>query len=518
MNLRPYQEAALDGIYRSWREFKRTLLVLPTGTGKTIVFSHVAQREVEQGRRVLILAHRDELLQQAADKLLRSTGLAAAVEKAGDSAEGSLFPVTVGSVQTLMRTKRLERFSRDHYDTVIVDEAHHCLSESYQRVLEYFSGRVLGVTATPDRGDKRNLGQYFEDIAFEYSMRDAIRDGFLCRIKAQTIPLAIDLGNVRVTAGDFNDADLGTALDPYLPQIAAAIPADRKTLVFLPLIATSQKMEACLAARGIPVRHVDGTSQDRRDVLRWFSEPGPRVVCNSMLLTEGFDEPSITCVVCLRPTKIRSLYAQIVGRGTRIHPGKSDLLILDFLWHTSKHELCHPACLVAEKLEEAAKMQELQEAAAGKPDEQAQLDLEDLEASAKQDVIRERERALAEELERHRRKASKTVDPLDFALSLHAEDLQFYEPVMPWQAAPPSDKQLEVLERFGFSRESIPSKGFASMLMDKVIARSRANLATPKQVNLLKRWGVDGASLTFTAAKTEIDRCIREYGWNRRVA
>jgi len=514
MQLRPYQNASLAGIYRSWEQFRKTLLVLPTGTGKTVVFANVAAREVSAGHRVLILAHRDELIRQAADKLMKATGLMAAVEKADETAEGSLYPVTVGSVQTLMRPKRMERFARDHYDAVIVDEAHHCLSDSYQRVLEYFNVRTLGVTATPDRGDKRNLGQFFEDIAFEYSLRAAIREGYLCKIVAQTVPLAIDLTNVRVTAGDFNDADLGNALDPYLPEIAASIPRNRKTMIFTPLCATAQKLQGILNASGLQAFYAAG---DHREEIPAWEAAGPgSAMVNAMLLNEGYDHPAIDCVVVLRATKSRPFYAQMVGRGTRPFPGKQDLLVLDFLWHTAKHELAHPASLVCSDEKIARKMTEIQEASAGDLDEQMELDV--LEEQAKGLVQKEREEALAKELAANRRKAGRMMNPLDFALSLHDSDLQEYEPVMPWEQAPPSDKQLETLERFGFGPDTIPNKGFASLLLGKVIARSKENLATPKQVNLLKRWGIDGSALPFKTAKSEIDRCIHQYGWNRRVA
>lgn len=514
MQLRPYQSAAVTGIYRSWGEFKRTLLVLPTGTGKTIVFAHVARHEVENGNRVLILAHREELIRQAADKLNRATGLSAAIEKADETAADSLFPITVGSVQTLMRPKRLERFPQDYYDAIVVDEAHHCLSESYQRVLRYFDTRTLGVTATPDRGDKKNLGQYFEDIAFEYSLRAAIADGFLCRIKAQTVPLRIDLSNVRVTAGDFNDADLGNALDPYLPQIAAAIPPERKTMIFTPLCATAQKMQALLRAAGVRAYYASG--EGRSQVKAWEADGPGSVMLNAMLLNEGYDHPPLDCVCVLRATKSRPFYAQMVGRGTRLSPDKPDLLILDFLWHTAKHDLCHPASLVAEKEDVAEKMTELQEAAAGNPDGE-QMDLEFLEAQAKKEVQKEREEALARELRANQRRASKTVDPLEFALSLHDTALEEYEPVVPWQAAPPSEKQLATLARFGFAPEKVPNKGFASMLLDRLFRRSRENLASPKQIKLLERFGYPNAgAMTFAQAKAEIDVLARN-GW-RRVA
>ena len=245
MELRPYQVAAKEAIQNEWAKVDRTLLVLPTGTGKTIVFSKLAEDCVRDGNRVLILAHRGELLDQAADKMAKATGLGCAVEKAESSCLDSWFRVVVGSVQTLMRESRLQRFPVDYFNNIIVDEAHHCLSDSYQRVLSYFDqAKVLGVTATPDRGDMRNLGQYFESLAYEYTLPKAIRDGYLCKIKAQTIPLKLDLSGVGTQAGDYKAGDLGNALDPYLHQIADEMVKycqGRKTVVFLPLIKTSQK-------------------------------------------------------------------------------------------------------------------------------------------------------------------------------------------------------------------------------------------------------------------------------------
>lgn len=335
--LRPYQQQARERIHAEWENgHTRTLLVLPTGTGKTIVFASVAADQVRAGHRVLILAHRGELLEQAADKLQRSTGLVSAVEKADATCLNTWFRVVVGSVQTLQRTARLERFSHDYFGTIIIDEAHHAITDGYRRILDYFgSARVLGVTATPDRGDMRNLGEVFDSLAFEYKLTDAIKEGYLCRIMAQTIPLKLDISSVTMSGGDYAVGDLGTALDPYLEQIAAEMAQrckGRKTVVFLPLIKTSQKFRDLLNSHGFRAAEVNGQSTDRKEVLADFDAGKYNVLCNSMLLTEGWDCPSVDCVVVLRPTKVRSLYSQMVGRGTRLSPGKSDLLLLDFLW------------------------------------------------------------------------------------------------------------------------------------------------------------------------------------------
>lgn len=190
MELRPYQQEAKDSIFKEWENgIHKTLLVLPTGCGKTIVFAKVTEECVRRGSRVLILAHRGELLEQAADKIAKATGLMCATEKAEETCLGSWFRITVGSVQSMMRESRLSRFPDDYFDTIIIDEAHHCISDSYQRVLHHFpEARVLGVTATPDRGDMKNLGQVFESLAYEYTLPRAIKEGYLSPIKAVTNP------------------------------------------------------------------------------------------------------------------------------------------------------------------------------------------------------------------------------------------------------------------------------------------------------------------------------------------
>ena len=506
MEIRPYQKEAVAAIEGEWgKGVGKTLLVLPTGTGKTVVFCRVTEDQVRNGGRVLILAHRGELLDQAADKLFRFTGLRCATEKADEHSLGSWYRVTVGSVQSMMRENRLKMFPENYFSHIIIDEAHHVLSDSYQRVLEHFPGaNVLGVTATPDRGDMRNLGSVFESLAYEYTLPRAIKDGYLCPIKAQTIPLKLDLSGVGVQSGDFKAGDLGTALDPYLVQIAdemSNICRDRKTVVFLPLVKTSQKFRDILNSKGFRAAEVNGNSNDRAQVLEDFDAGKYNVLCNSMLLTEGWDCPSVDCIVVLRPTKIRSLYAQMVGRGTRLSSGKDHLLLLDFLWHTERHELCHPAALICESDEVARKMTENIEAA-GCP-----VDIEEAEEKAQSDVVAAREEALAKQLEEMRKRKRKLVDPLQFEMSIQAEDLAGYVPSFGWELAPPSESQRASLEKMGIFPDEIDNAGKANLLLERLAKRREEGLTTPKQIRFLESKGFEHVGTwDFDAARKLIDR------------
>lgn len=279
--------------------------------GKTIVFANVAKQAVESGKRVLILAHRGELLEQAQDKLKQAVDLDTELEKGTSHADKSA-KVIVASVQTLYQDNRLLQYAPDEFDYIICDEAHHALSDTYKKIFEYFSSaKILGVTATPDRGDMKSLGEVFESKAYEYNMRDAIENGYLSPITVQTLPIKIDITDVGVQGGDFKAGELGTALDPYLEVIADRIVEkafDRKIIIFLPLVATAQKMERILKEKGVSAIEVNGNSKNRKEILEDFSNNKYQVLLNSLLVTEGYDEPSVNCIVNLRATKSAGLY------------------------------------------------------------------------------------------------------------------------------------------------------------------------------------------------------------------
>lgn len=512
MQLRPYQQESREAIQKEWSNgVKKTLLVLPTGCGKTIVFSKVIEDRVKMGERVLVLAHRGELLDQASEKLEKSTGLKTALEKAQDTCVGSFFRVVVGSVQTLQNEKRLSKFPPDYFDTIIIDEAHHAVSNGYQRVLNHFEeSNVLGVTATPDRGDMQNLGSYFESLAYEYKLPEAIRSGYLSPIKVLTLPVQIDLSSVSQQAGDFKTRDLGSALDPYLESIATEMVEhckNKKTVVFLPLVATSQKFKDLLNEKGFKAAEVNGESKDRAEILEDFENDKYNVLCNSMLLTEGWDCPSVDCIVVLRPTKVRSLYSQMVGRGTRLFPGKDHLLLLDFLWHTERHELCHPAHLITSSDEVAKKMTENVE------ESELPLDIMEQIEQAEKDVVLEREEALAKQLGEMKRRKKKLVDPLQFEMSIQAEDLSSYVPAFGWEMGPPSDKQVKALEKLGILPDEIDNAGKATKLLERLDKRRADGLTTPKQIRFLEQRGFQHVGTwQFETARKLINR-ISANGW-----
>lgn len=512
MELRDYQIAAKKAIFEEWKDKNSTLLVLPTGCGKTIVFGSIARDRARDGR-VLILAHREELLTQASDKIHRISGMNCAVEKAEQTCLGSDEPITVGSVQTLQTEKRLSRFPHDYFKTVIIDEAHHALAPSYRNVLAHFdSAKMLGVTATPDRGDMKDLSEIFESCAYEYSLRDAVKQGYLAPIRVQTMPLNIDFTSVKVSMGDFQVNDIGHALEPYLEDIAdemAKVCKDKHTVVFLPLVSIAQEFRDILNRKGFRAAEVNGQSKNRDEILQEFEEGKFNVLCNAMLLTEGWDCPIVDCIVVLRPTKIRSLYCQMIGRGTRLHEGKDHLLILDFLWMTGKHNLVRPADIVCKKQEIAQKVTE-------KLEDGFEADLFAVEEQTERDAVQERKDALARELEeaakQRAKKQKKLIDPLEYSLSIDMDDMIDYAPTFGWEAMPATDKQITAIENFGLDPTGM-CKGQASKIISLLMDRTDAGLSTPRQIKLLNKFGFQNVQIWTKDEAGKVISRLKEANW-----
>lgn len=533
MALRPYQLNAVKAVHKEWNSGnKNTLVVMPTGTGKTIVFSQIVKDQVAKGEKVLILAHREELLKQAADKLKASSGMESALEKAANTSIGSGLDVVVGSVQTLRQKSRLEKFSKDYFGTIIIDEAHHSAADSYKNILEYFNqAKVLGVTATPDRADMKSLSDVFDSLAFEYKLPEAINDGYLCKIRTKTIPLKVDISKVHTLAGDFNPNELGQALDLYLEAIADSIVKEckgRKTVIFTPLVRISQRLNGLLKNRGIDTIEVNGSSKDREKILKDFENGKYDAMTNAMLLTEGWDCPSVDCIICLRPTKSRSLYAQIVGRGTRLCKGKDNLLILDYLWLSGKHSLCHPSDIFCEDAEVAARTtKKLADYAAtdcGGLDGPDGTDLiqaiqeaqEEMENEKRQMMrrIEEQEEAVRKRLAEQRQKRKGLVDPFQYMFSIESTAIRDYKPTFGWETKAPSKKAKDAIEGYGVDASNIESAGLASLILKELMKRWDSGMATPKQIRFLENRDFRHVGRWTKAYASGVIGTISDHDWS----
>jgi superfamily II DNA or RNA helicase len=356
LDLRDYQERALANIETAEREgVRRPLVVHPTGTGKTVVLSAAVDRRQDRGR-ALIMVHRDELAQQTIEKIgWQAPELSTGLVKASSNQVGA--KVVITSVQTGSREDRLEQIvaSQEKYGpfgTIVVDEAHHAPAPTWTRMLmglgafNPYGPLAIGFTATPERDNGKTLGVWERVVDF-MSIREAIYKNYLVPIlPAVVVETGMDMRNVRKTGGDYSDGDLGRELEDSgaITQMADAVlahAADRKGVAFLPTVRTSELLAAALRARGIKAEHVDGTTEaeERKAILRRLKTGETQWVCNCAVLTEGFDEPSIDCVLVGRPTKFHGLYVQMVGRGTRLHPGKKNLLVIDIVGASQRHEL-----------------------------------------------------------------------------------------------------------------------------------------------------------------------------------
>ncbi|WP_304533019.1 DEAD/DEAH box helicase [Faecalibaculum rodentium] len=352
--LRPYQSEACRSIMAEFEHgTKRTVLILPTGGGKTIVLSGIAYKFAYDrnrnptGGKVLILAHQNILIDQAADKF--QTVMELPVFREQGRQTGCMHPVTVSSMQTMQR--RLDRFPPDFFQLIIIDEAHHAMSAGYQKILNHFtSARVLGVTATPDRADKKKLS-CFDSVAFEYTIGEAIKDGYLVPLKVKKTPLTINLSKVRKRNGDMDASDLGSVIEPYLHQIAEIVRdmgKGRRIVCFVPLIRTAKKAAEIFSHYGFRSQWTAGEDDEKAEKLAAFAAGEYDIIFNSMLLTEGWDCPETDCVIVLRPTMSRALYVQMVGRGLRLAPGKKDCLLIDFLFQNDNFQLASPKDVLGE--------------------------------------------------------------------------------------------------------------------------------------------------------------------------
>ena len=534
---------------------RSTLVVMPTGCGKTIVFGHAA-RDWNQGR-VMILAHREELIFQAAQKVGAVCKEQCGIEMADLQVierTTSKTRVVVSSVQTLNSTRngkrRMEKFDPMEFGLLVIDEAHHSTAATYRRVVDWFGRnpdlKLLGVTATPDRADEEALGQIYDSVAFEYGIADAVGDGWLVPIEQQFVHVeGLDLSQCKSDKHDLKDADVARVMEQEAmlhkvvsPTIELA--GDKPTLVFSASVAHAHKM-AEIFNRHKPnsAIAIDGTTdkESRREELKRFSRGEFQYLCNCGVFLEGFDEPRIAVVAMARPTKSRALYAQAIGRGTRPLPGivdglesnearlaaiglsdKPTMLTLDFVGNSGRHKLVCTADILggneSDEVVDLAAANAKEKSARGQKSNMT----EELEEAKKQleEAARERKRqeaAMAEKLAGIRAKArfsAKSVNPFDVFDRIPKREPGWHK------GRKPTPKMIAALERFKVDDKTIDGLSFhqAGEMLGILTARAAAGLCTLRQAKLIGKFGYP-TDMSFTEAKQVIDK-LAANNWQRR--
>ena len=562
--LRHYQKTNADFILKAKSDGKKSAIaVQPTGTGKTIVIAAVVEQVVNSGEKVLIMAHRNNLLSQASDKLRKACG----IESVEESKAGDEDSVVVCSVQSMAKEVRLEKFGNDHFSLIVVDEVHHIESPSYQKVVSFFNGAfVMGVTATPVRSDGKDVRDFFDAVAPEYTRKQAVEEGYLSPVKIKQIPIKINISKVKLSAGDYAPGELAKILNKYLKEVARQLSIcakGKKTIVFVPLVETAQALSSFLNEIGVPSDYVSGARKDSDDVLNKLTSGELSVVTNAQLLTEGYDDPSVDCVVNLRPTKSETLYTQAIGRALRPCEGKSYALVLDLVWNDGGRGHLRPTDILIDEPDffvrnamddvlSCGEEMDLEEVHAqalvlGEKQKQAKLD----EAQKQAEALKQKEaEALAvafelkESLKEYARQKSSSsnisyeevrgvvnINPKlkgkFVCCTGNAEALKIDDPILKalgleqwsstlgaeWEQRPVSVQQKSFLEKLGIPSEYLFCTGQASYLADALTQRQRQGKASLKQLKMLLRYKVPNAfSYSAKEAKAAIDT-ISKNGW-----
>lgn len=549
MKLRPYQTAAVEAVEAEWRDHRSTLIVLPTGTGKTVCFAEILRRAFP--RRGLVLAHRQELIDQAADKVRRVTGWRVDVEMGEYRANMSCMwggpRVVVSTIQTQCSGGdgggRMTRFDPRMFGVVVIDEAHHAPSASYRRVMDWYTSgnpdlRVLGVTATPDRADEEALGQVYETVAYDYEIADAINDGWLVPVSQQMVHVeGLDFSSCRTTAGDLNGADLAKIMEyeENLQRVVAPsieIAGARRTLVFSSSVAHAERMSEIFNrhAPGMAAWVCGKTDKDeRRRILRDFASGAVQVVCNCGVLTEGFDNPAVEVVIMARPTKSRALYAQMAGRATRpadsiAHDlndhaspearralieasNKPECLIVDFVGNSGRHKLCTSVDILGGKVSERTRELAMRKLWEGKP---TRVDDALAAGAEEEEEERQREEARRAKLTARAKYRTSTVNPFDLL------DIKPVAERGVDGGKRLTYKQAELLRKQGVDPDNMPYRQ-AKQLIDEMFRRWDGGLCSFWQAKILRARGMP-TNCTRDDAERMIDGIAQREGWKKKGA
>jgi superfamily II DNA or RNA helicase len=489
---RDYQLRCAGAILTTWKEHKSCIATVATGGGKTLIAAGVSKKLLETGR-VLFLANRNELCTQPLGAF-REQGIIAALEKAESKAPLSA-QMVIGSVQTLTRKARLDRFPRDHFQYIFADEAHGALAESWKRIFSHFDqAKICGITATPFRADGKLLSEIFEIEAFRKDLFDLVDEGFLVDPDhVEKLSTAVSLANVRIRrtpeGKDFDVNDAADAIAPYFREIAKEIKArfsERHILAFLPLVASSQKFVQACVEEGINAVHVDGEDPLRSQKLQAFKEGQITILSNANLLHTGVDLPVCDATLNLRPTKSKVLYTQIIGRSTRTAPGTIDgvetvdgrlaaiaasskphSIIIDPLWLSLEHDLVSPAFLIAAD-------QEMAEEMAKETKGKHAYSLREIQSR----IQEQREAAIRRKLEAAARFRTGMVRADYFAACIQDHDLVNWQPVYAWEKrARPSNFSRTLLLNAGIDPDSVATEAHARKIMQAIGRRRYKKLA-----------------------------------------
>ena len=336
--LRPYQQEALDAIVLNANNgISKQLVVLPTGAGKTVIFSQLPMIKPDT-LPMLVLAHRSELLEQARSKILASNpNLTVEIEQA-DRKAGKV-DVVVASVATLGRnnTPRIEEYPKDYFKSIVIDEAHHAAAPSYRRIIDYFSPDfLLGVTATPQRSDSTRLIDVFDEIVYYRTIQDLIQDGWLAPLVGYRVKTSTDISEVEIQNGEYSQSQLEEKIDnpernAYVVSAYRNLAMDKKALVFASGVRHAENLAISFRQASVETAVIIGSTprEERESILAQFATGQISVIVNVGVLTEGFDEPSLEAIILAKPTRSTLLYTQIVGRGTRLFEGKEHCIIID---------------------------------------------------------------------------------------------------------------------------------------------------------------------------------------------
>ena len=520
---RGYQIQAFESCVAAWEEGHRKLLaVLATGTGKTLIFSMLAHWAVKNGGKVLILAHQDELIDQAAQKLKRVSDIDAAREKADDYAAHS-DPVVVSSIQTMSRPNRLATWPKDHFSLIICDECARIFGKTWQDVLAYFdTAKVLGVTATPK--DEKNQGEFFDKKVFEYGLKDAVIDGYLVEPRVLQVPMKVDLRGLALKKGkdgsELDPDEVGRRLEPFLDEIAKMMVANvgnRVTMGFLPSVDSAQHLAEKLKSLGVKAEWVAGDKKrcpGRSRIIQDFRDGKFQFILSALLGVEGFDYWRVSCAMCFRATTLASLLRQIFGRATRPLDGlvdrfdtpeerraaiaasiKPDALLLDPLFLTDRLDLVHGGAIMTDDPEMLAIM-------AKEPNG----NLMEIEERAKREALA----AALKETAKHAKKTARLFNPVEMAIAIGDGEIKDYKPTMPHEFLPVSAEQKARIEKLGGNPYKVKCAGEAAKVIETLERREASGLCSAKQMLFLQNLGITKDELMYMR-KDEASRRTRQF-------